>query len=357
MKTHDVKFDGRVFRYFYLWFLGALVSILSLGLAAPYFQCKIKDYLCTKTSIGKAHLRYLVDPKNAMLNRLKASAMALGISVVLTAMLFVPVVGPIIVAVVGLRIYDIARTLKLKGLIFRAHNTTIGNIRCSFRSEYTRGASNALNVLPIWGMCFPFLRPFTKWYIHHFYLNNFWVGTNQLKFKATHSDYLIVYVPEILIYVVGIGLIFVFFESYGNYTLIAMPLSWIFASSYTKYALDNLIRRSTTLGKLRFTGNTDFTRLLSIRLTNFFTLLLTAGLAYPWTRIRELRYRMECTRVVTFGQERSLLGADLKQFDSFSDELEEVLDGQPSVQGGGEVLAEESALIPEDGFESIDVDL
>ncbi|MES9831407.1 MAG: DUF898 family protein [Candidatus Thiodiazotropha sp. DIVDIV] len=357
MRTYDVKFDGRVRSFFPILFFGTIGSIISLGLGAAYFECKIKDYLCRKTSIGKAHLRYLVNPQNALLNRLKASAIGLGITVVLSGLSVIPLVGPAIVIVSSFVIYDFARKARLKGLVFRTYNTTVGNIRCGFRSNYNRSASDALMVFPIWGGLLPFLRPYTKWRIHLFLLNNIWVGTNRLKFKAGLSDYLFVYVPEMLLYILCLPVVVVFWEAYGFYTLFTVPLTWVFASTYTRYTLDNLVRRNITLGKLRFSGSTDYAKLLTIRLTNAVVVILTVGLAFPWAKLRELRYRLQCTRVVALGQERSLLGTELIQPDALSDQLEEVLAARGPSGEVGEALAEESVEGFDNDFENIKVDV
>ncbi|MCH9661301.1 MAG: DUF898 domain-containing protein [Bacteroidetes bacterium] len=353
MRTYDVKFDGQAKEFFPIWFQGVIFSVLTFGVGAAYLQCKISNYLYGKTKIANAHLRYLVDPKKAFLRRLKATAISFVIIFTLAILSLVPLVGPIAVIICTIVIFKIARMARLRGLIFRTYNTTVGNIRCSFRSNYTRSASNGLLVLPIWGACFPFLRPYTKWHTHLFLLNNLWVGANKFKYTAGLSEYLLVYVPEILLFIVCFTGIIVFWEGLGYYTLIFIPTTWLLASTYTTYALDNLVRRSVTLGKLRFSGRTDFTKLLIIRVTNAFAVILSAGFAYPWAKLRELHYRLQCTSVVVFGQERSLLGIDLEQPDAFSDELEEVLGGFRPGGEVGEVLAEASIDEFEEDFESI----
>jgi uncharacterized membrane protein YjgN (DUF898 family) len=78
----------------------------------------------------------------------------------------------------------------------------------------------------------------------------------------------------------------------AGYSALVLP-----QAAYFSYITNTTIAHAT-LGNLKFESDLQAGRYAKLLLTNLLLLIFTAGFAWPWTRVRLMRYRIENTGVL-----------------------------------------------------------
>ncbi|PCH58906.1 MAG: hypothetical protein COC19_08125 [SAR86 cluster bacterium] len=75
---------------------------------------------------------------------------------------------------------------------------------------------------------------------------------------------------------------------------IVFGLGWMFAYAYWQVKVFNCVLASLKIEEVVFQADMKVFKLAFILMTNFFMVMLSLGLAYPWTAVRIMRYRLQC---------------------------------------------------------------
>jgi len=331
-ETHIFKFHGNALEYFRIWFVNVFLTIITLGIYAPWAKVRTKKYFYRNTLLKEEPFDYTGNPV----------AILKGYAIIMAA--FIPVVifqkiypewGGIIVFLVYLGVIPF---LVYKSLIFNARNLLYRNIRCSFRG--TIGESYMVNAGLI------FLMPFTLGLIFPYWdfrkkkytFSNLAYGNAEFNFKGSTGAFYKYYtiaglVPFLMLFLLGFtaGIyawlsnqsdIQIFTRIFPESGADSLKLFWIGIAAvcyaifilsvmavkhYLFAALMNYTMNNLSAGRsIAFHSDISVMKYLWIQFVNFLAMLFSMGLLYPWAKIRKMKYVTESLSLIAY--------ADLNSF-------------------------------------------
>ena len=96
--------------------------------------------------------------------------------------------------------------------------------------------------------------------------------------------------------------------------------------SYFQARIGNLVWNSTTLDKISFISTLRFRDLLWIYISNFLAIMLTFGLATPWAQIRSIKYRTGKLAIVSTADLDAFAGDKKAEAKAFGEEIADMFD-------------------------------
>lgn len=324
------EFHGSAGEYFGIWAVNLCLTVLSLGLYAPWAKVRQKRYFYGSTRLAGASFDYLANPVAMLKGRLAALALVLVLG---AAAEFQPLLKPFL----GVAFIAALPWLVIRGRRFNAVNTVYRNIRFSFDAPYGGGFLNFVAlpfvILPLsLGLAYP------------------WVLLRQKKFLVEHNAYggcrFSLQAPARALWPVflRLGLAAAALALLVALALAGLPgglghpaagavawppaLLFFFVSAiYLEVAMSNLIWNNVSIGGINFRCQLGFSRMLSLRLTNAAGVAVSLGLLLPWAKVRLARYRLECLWVDGGGEALAGFAAGRAQAaGALGEELSDILD-------------------------------
>ena len=325
------QFSGTPGEYFRIWVVNLLLSVITLGLYSPWAKVRRLRYFYGSTSVNGASFTYHASPVAILRGRLVTygvliTAFAIGY--------FSPDAGQVLYILLGL----CWPAVMVKALRFRNRNSGYRGIRFDFDGDYREAYRVYLwlgaLMVPTLGLIYPYVLNEQQ----KFVVGNTRYGTSPFRIELTTGPFIQIFVRGVALL---IGLIIVAGVFYfvavmaiagmgldlgspddpdaiaaGAALLSILMLILLFAVFgvvyvYFQTAVRNLVlnnvalvdrdvadddywRRAGVEELARFASTLSTPRLLWIYLTNWAAIVLSAGLAVPWARIRLAHYRAQC---------------------------------------------------------------
>ena len=324
------QFTGTTGEYFRIWAVNLLLSVVTLGLYSPWAKVRRMQYFYGSTSVNGASLTYHASPIAILRGRL----LTYGVLVVALGMsYFFPDAGQVLYILLAL----CGPAVMVKALRFRNRNSGYRGIRFDFdgdlREAYRVYLWLGLLMVPTLGLIYPYLLSEQQKFI----VNNTRYGTSPFRVDLSTGQFVQVFVKGVSLLIalifVAVGVYFVATIAIVGLGLDIAPtdpdefalgaailsmlmlalLVAVFGTVYVYFqtAVKNVVWNNLSLvdrdvteddfwrapqGEevARFASTLQAHRLLWIYLTNWAAIVLSAGLAVPWARIRLARYRADC---------------------------------------------------------------
>ncbi|CTQ49401.1 YjgN family protein [Jannaschia donghaensis] len=334
----QVQFTGRTGEWFGIWIVNLLLSIITIGIYSAWAKVRQKRYFYGNTTIDGRAFDYHATGGQILIGRLIVIGVFILISLLTT-------LNPLLIFVVYLAAIFVVPWLLIRSARFNARNTSWSNVRFNFSGDY--GDAIATFVL------FPILVAVTLYTTiplltrkaHRFYVGNHMIGGRKFAFDCNLGPLYkafglaALWVIAVFAIMIAIGLAGGFSAFDGTrgapsedaiaIGTIGVLYGFLFVGFFPAVILyralvRNVVYANTVLdGGHRFASTTRALPLLGIAVTNTLAVILTLGLALPWTQIRMTRYLADNTFVAPNGsldafvgqieQDRSAVG------DAFSD--------------------------------------
>ncbi|WP_423910033.1 YjgN family protein [Candidatus Spongiihabitans sp.] len=343
----NVIFNGSGSEYFKIWIVNLMLSIITLGIYSAWAKVRTKRYFYGNTELDGSVFEYHATPIMILKGRL--IAVTIFVAVLLSDQFF-PTAQLFIFVVLAL----VAPWVIWRSTVFNARMASYRNVRFAFIGEVSKlyiyllllpllplliaSAMVGLNYLSsgsvsliadptasaaVFGsavFAIYLLGPYIQQKLMSYYFNHHRYGQGIFQARLEPSRFYIIYLKltglgiliTILLGSIGVliaifGSNLVDFEKITNYMasprfalifsvlLIVVIFHVAFVGkAYLQSRVRNYAYGTLTLGSgISLSSRLRAWKLFKIFTTNFFMLVFTLGLAYPWTVTRLIRYKLE----------------------------------------------------------------
>jgi uncharacterized membrane protein YjgN (DUF898 family) len=257
----------------------------------------------------------------------------------------------------------IAPWVVVQSVAFNARNSAFRNMSFNFEGTYR----DALKVIVAWGIIpvlvigaifdwwgkpwvaavlFGFLGLLFPWWMQRlkdFVISRTSFGGINGKFSATGSDFFKIYLRSGLILfgaviVAGLMVGALGFAVGGKnlklMTITAMiPIyaAYIVAYAFVQANLTNTVWNNIRLGPVNFSSSLKAVDLVKLYFTNAIGIVFSVGLLIPWAVMRTIRYRADCTRVISCQSLSQFQGSSVASVKATGSELSDFFDMDLSI--------------------------
>ncbi|MDK1312927.1 YjgN family protein [Pseudoalteromonas ardens] len=332
----QLQFTGNAKEYFGIWIVNILLTLLTLGIYSAWATVRTKQYFYGHTLLDGHRFDYLATP----IQILKGRLLAVGLFVIYSVVSgYFPLVG----AMLALALALLVPWMINQGLKFSMRMTRFRNIRFAFKGNYGEAMVNFV-VLPFFSiftlyLLLPWVLKRIDAYIH----NNIRYGDKPVRVQLEGKEYyaaalLVVLLGILVMLLLGLALSLVAGINInpgelgaGNFGMFLIVPLYLFVISalqgiYQAQIRNHILNNAQIEDVAEFKSNLAPQRYALILATNAAAIVLTAGLAFPWAKVRKVKALAGATQVVL------LPGADLvldnaQQADSsFAEEAANVFD-------------------------------
>ncbi|MGE0474398.1 MAG: YjgN family protein [Nitrospirales bacterium] len=295
---------------FGIFITNTFFTILTLGIYAFWGRVRIRQFLHSQTSFAKIRFAYHGTGKELMMGWSKAF-IVFGLPYL--SLSLIPSIWPqfpdwipnllagtlilffIPVAVVGAHRYRLSRT-------------SLGTIRFSFRGRfwdyYKIWTAGSLLTFVTLGLYYPVFENTRRCFLvcHTFF------GTHPFRYHGTGKGMWLIYAKAMgMVLLIVIGLVILsakpeafphvlqwtpdeWQETFMTTTFTVGMTSFLVPWCYLQVAKQRYMWNHSGIGQSGFRFTASIWNLMELRVTNFFMLILTFGLAWPWVQIRNLQF-------------------------------------------------------------------
>jgi uncharacterized membrane protein YjgN (DUF898 family) len=343
-----LQFTGSTSTYFRIWIVNLLLTVLTLGIYLPWAKVRTRRYFYASTVLDGQSFDYLAKPVAILKGYLiiLAALIALNLSDFISQFWGV-YTAAIILFVLPLVIYKAHR--------FKAVNSAYRNVRFLFQGSvwgsykaygyfpilalliltggiagaffgYTpHEADMAVETDPILGLLplgvflllILLVNPYLMYLQQRYFHGNIAFGKTNSRFNGMIRPYYVIYVYALFVaFLSSIVLLLLsiftpaladLFHSLSSETFdaaiaedyagtvigyAAVVIVFVVVEQYLYVKKMNYSWDNTQLGPIRFNLSLQAPDLIWIRLTNLIAIILSAGLLYPWAKVRRARYIM-----------------------------------------------------------------
>lgn len=308
-RLHPI-FWGKGRTLFGIFITNTLLTILTLGIYAFWGRVRIRQFLHSQTSFAKIRFAYHGTGKELMMGWSKAF-LVFGLPYLSLSM--IPIIWPqfpdwipnllagalilffIPVAVVGAHRYRLSRT-------------SLGAIRFSFRGKfwdyYKIWTAGSLLTFLTLGLYYPIFENTRRYFL----VSHTYFGTRPFRYHGTGKGMWMIYAKTmgmVLLIVMGLVALSTDSETLPNMlhwtsdewqqtllttTFILGLTSFLLPWCYLQVAKQRYMWNHSGIGEADFQFTASIWNLMELRITNFFMLVLTFGLAWSWVQVRNLQF-------------------------------------------------------------------
>jgi uncharacterized membrane protein YjgN (DUF898 family) len=333
-KQH-VKFHGNGTEYFAIWIVNLFLSIVTLGIYSAWATVRTNRYFYSNTEIAGHRLAYLATPIQILIGRL--IAFALFVIVVIASSM-----SPIVAGFVSLLFFILVPVIIVMGVRLRMRMMAYRNVRFNFTARYGR-AFVVFILFPILGVLSLYLAfPWVLKKIDEFLHENMTYGDKEFEVNLSAGEYYIAAIVAGVMMVAGfivlsvmIGVGGMLGEASNNDAGLMAGLSvagvigglaYIFtlviATSFYKAYVRNHIYNNTRIFNVAiFHSDLKVMDLVMLSVTNFFMMVLTLGIAYPWVKVRTTRLLTSATEISILAGIENVIAESGGQDSAIADEV------------------------------------
>lgn len=298
--VHPIRFHGQAGEYFRIWAVNTLLTLLTAGVFLAWAKVRKRRYLRGCTELMGHRFDYRADPKRILFGNIIVFLFFISyglFGVVYPAIRY----GVIVLGVVFLP------WIVVRSLTFNAHNTLYRGMRFRFSPSLSASAMvyllEPLLIVVTLGFYYPaWVRSKRRYMVSHHRL-----GDAYFHFDGRAGPFYLAYLigGAILMgvaFLVGVVVaVAAVINSGGKPSLwITLPvlliygLGLFFSRQMTYAQLFNHLWNHTRLDDHRFSAKLETGRWLALQFKNLGAIIVTCGLAYPWTLIRTQAYLASC---------------------------------------------------------------
>lgn len=337
--TEAFKFTGNGGEYFKIWIVNILLSVITLGIYSAWAKVRTERYFYGNTQLSGHNFEYHAKPLTILRGRI--IAVTVFIAYILGGQLF-----PIVSIILALAVFILSPWIIMNSLRFNARMSSFRGIHFDFKARY--GEIIVIFILlPIASIFTLFLLlPYAIYRQVRFMMEHHYYGQTSFKFSAKAGEYYIASLISIGISIVGfllIGLAVsgsmseVFLSMQGQEELppsvmfalipflFLIYLPMIVAGLFFRVQTYNIAFNNLSVKDNQFQGNMKLLSWSILVIKNFFLILITLGLYYPWAKIDVARYKAGVTSVAVSDID-SFIASEKQQQGALGDELGEVFD-------------------------------
>ena len=299
METVKLQFHGSAKEYFKIWVVNLALTILTVGIYSAWAKVRTQRYFHSHTVLAGTGFEYHGKPMQILLGRLILALFFIPMAVLLG--LDNPVGGFFLLALGLIAPWLMARSLK-----FRLGVVSWRNIGFRWRGTSPETYWMTLKCLLTAAFTLFLAYPYLHQEIHRFIVNRVQFGRFQCKAgKSTwdcYKAYFLVVFLTLLLSIAG-SLAIAATQQYAPATAEFMQYGLtIFTYGVFLKILDaliqNIVSTNTRLGGIQIQSSMTFKGLAKLYIGNLALLAVTLGLAWPWTKIREIHYRLDHLQLV-----------------------------------------------------------
>jgi len=335
-----VNFSGRTGEYFQIWLVNTALTLASVGLYMPWARVRTRRYFLGNIRLQESGLDYQANPRAMFFGwvviglgftllsscgDLLTMGLTSAVQLLVKGSWIVPLLSAGVVGVILLIQLGALTWLQVQSLRYNSSKISFRNLRFGFGSVEARFRlwKEMLILLVLWFLVpisLGLLQPYAAWRWRRFLIRHRRFGTTPFAFTAKPSDFRHLHLralPLLLPAMASIATLLLSVALAINkvistpgvtapslissviLTVIAIamaiasiPLLLIW-SCWLEARAAILTWRCTHLGELRFACAWRARDLIKLRLQHGLALVFSLGLAWPWVRIRETRYRLQ----------------------------------------------------------------
>lgn len=343
-----LQFNGKAGEYFGIWIVNVLLTIVTVGIYAPWAKVRTKRYFYGNTLLADSPFDFVANPVAILKGYLIALGFYIAFSVTTE---FYPKVSILFMLVFFL----VLPWVVVRSMAFRLANTTYRNIRFHFERDY----ANAYKIFVGIGLLIPFTLGLIFPYYHYrqkkFVIEKSSFGQSRfgldLPAEAFYRIYIVIWLLfiglGILIVALGPLLAFLFPELAGveqavadnpevdpeqqataiMISLLVMGISvffYIAIFAYMQTAITNLLWNNISIAKQRFRSSLKTARMIWLYYSNTLAIILSFGLLIPWARVRMTHYRVSCMTMLSDSEPDSFIAGEQGKTSATGEEIGEV---------------------------------
>lgn len=313
------SFAGRGGEYFKIWIVNIVLTILTLGIYSAWAKVRNKQYFYGNSRLDGASFEYTAKPMTILKGRLIAFALFALYSLLNT---FAPLVG----MVLGLLFALVFPWLAVRSLAFNAYNSAYRNVRFGFNAPMGK-AFMVFLLWPILGMLsLGLLMPLVLYKQHRFMIEHSRYGSSEFSFTADAGSYYRVILTVIGLAVVGMLVVGLMGSVSPALPMIAMLPLYLILIAYATVQITNLRYNATSLDMHGLAARYELKSFAWLMAGNLLGMALSAGLFYPWAKVRLARYKAEHIDFVAHGDLESFSAGEARRVSAIGQEVGDVFD-------------------------------
>lgn len=342
-RVGKVAFSGQAGEFFGIWIVNLLLSIVTLGIYSAWAKVRTNQYFYGHTRIDNQPFRYLASPIQILKGRI--------IAVIIFALFFaLSSLSPQAALLLALPFMLLSPWLIVQSMKFNMRMTSYRNVRFAFHGNYL-GALKYFVLLPVLSVFTLYLAmPWALKKIDQYLCSNISFGGKKLHVNTDTSSY---YIAALVAFAAIMGLGFVIAivsavigfiaaattgaDSESGKGALAMLITLaVFALYFVGFALsgaiyqsmirNHLFERTELPGLAKFKSEMQVIPYAWLILSNLLAIIVTLGLAYPWTKIRKAAYLASVTTVAVYPAIDSLVDEVQQDSNAFGEEAAGLFD-------------------------------
>lgn len=305
VRRSDVKFHGNAKEYFSIWIVNLLLTIATLGIYSAWAKVRTNRYFYANLEVDQHRFSYLAQPLQILKGRIIGLALFASYFLISS---FSPFAGLLVMLV----LFAVTPFLICQSIKFNMRMTGYRNIRFGFHGKF----GEAFLVFFLYPLICVFTlylaMPWALKKMDEFIVGNTSFGEKSFSTEISAFDYFKASFGATLI-AIAISL-FAFFVFNIDFALTTEPdagldfsmlaifatyvVIFVVASSYyTATVRNHLFALSSIENVATFKSTVSFADLLKLKATNMLLLVVTAGLAMPWVKVRNTAFFANATQV------------------------------------------------------------
>jgi len=352
--SYNIEFRGNAIEYFKIWIVNTGLSIITLGIYSAWAKVRTNRYIYGSTFLDSSSFQYTASPLGILKGRLIAGAF---FAVYMLFTRFFPEIAPLFF----LLAMPFIPWMVVKSLRFRSRYSRYRNISLDFTGTVTEARKYWFWMYFLVIVTFGFIIPYIDFRQKEFMFNRNNYGQTPFNFSGKWENFFVIYILGGLItfglviaaLLLGGGIIAAAVAAIAVMTPDAMgtlledeailaaliPIAMMFLylpavmfmTAYKRTSVFNYLFNNTTLGSISFTSTQKILTVFWIYLSNFFAIVFTLGILYPWALMRLVRYRMENISLETDGDLDSFLASENQNVSATGEEIGEAFDFDISI--------------------------
>ena len=318
-----VEFTGSTREWFGIWIVNVVLTIVTLGIFSAWAKVRRKKYFAQNTLIDGKRFDYHATGLQILIGRLIVIGAYIALNIAIA-------VSPLM-AILFLALPFVVPWLLIRALAFNARQTSWANVRFGFEGRY--GSAFLLFVIaPIGSMLTLWVaQPVLSIATRKFVIGGHSLGRSRFAFEGSFSAFYAAFAFAALWVVVVAGTTTMLLiapamgpiidgivygvepdpVALGTIVLgvyVVLILGFVPAQIVYEAFLRNAVFAGISLDRHRFGSVISPPRYIWIALSNAAAIVLSLGLALPWTQIRMARYLAHNTAVLPDGPIESFAG-------------------------------------------------
>lgn len=300
--AYSIEFRGSASEYFRIWIVNLLLTLLTLGVYSAWAKVRTRRYFDGNTFVDDSAFEYHADPVKILKGRLLIVAIVLmfAFAAKISPNRFVSLSAIFI-------IFALYPWIIVRASIFNLSNTSYRNIRFGFEKDYKGCYGASVKGLFVTVLTLGIGFPYSLFLLTEFKINRSRFGSSYFKFQGEVFSLYKYYIIGILVYSASVAATGLFAYGMLRVSPGLSPFGLIFtyiglfgAGAVIHAGTVNYVAKSTTVEDIKFSSSLEPIVLLFYYITNFLGCLFTLGFAYPWAKVRLLKYRYSRTKIKAY---------------------------------------------------------